>query len=136
MGNDPIQGGGRGTYVALETSSTLGRWDRPPRREAQGDGAAVVLGGRESRGKGGRCPETRTGRSARCALPKPYRGRGGHWRAGCSERRKPGSGRGGWKSAGNGNSLAAYSTSWSASSTKPTAGVSGMRCASGYGSFH
>src|SRR3954470_7060783 len=72
MGNDPIQGGGRGTYVALETSSTMGRWDRPPRREAQGDGAAVVLGGRESRGKGGRCPETRTGRSARCALPKPY----------------------------------------------------------------
>ena len=52
MGNDPIQGGGRGTYVALETSSTLGRWDRPPRREAQGDGAAVVLGGRESQGEG------------------------------------------------------------------------------------
>jgi hypothetical protein len=52
MGNDPIQGGGRGTYVALETSSTLGRWDRPPRREAQGDGAAVVLGGRESRPQG------------------------------------------------------------------------------------
>ena len=23
----------------------------------------------------------------------------GHWRAGCSERRTPGSGRGGWKSA-------------------------------------
>ena len=40
------------------------------------------------------------------------RGRGGHWRAGCSERRMPGSGRGGWKSAGNGNSLAAYSTWW------------------------
>ena len=39
------------------------------------------------------------------------RDRGGHWRAGCSERRTPGSGRGGWKSAGNGNSLAAYSTS-------------------------
>ena len=52
MGNDPIQGGGRGTYVALETSSTMGRWDRPPRREAQGDGAAVVLGGRESRPQG------------------------------------------------------------------------------------
>jgi hypothetical protein len=52
MGNDPIQGGGRGTYVALETSSTMGRWDRPPRREAQGDGAAVVLGGRESRSQG------------------------------------------------------------------------------------
>ena len=52
MGNDPIQGDGRGTCVALETSSTLGRWDRPPRREAQGDGAAVVLGGRESQGEG------------------------------------------------------------------------------------
>ena len=126
MGNDPIQGGGRGTYVALETSSTMGRWDRPPRREAQGDGAAVVLGGRESRprGKGGRCPETRTGRSARCALPKPY------WESsttaasrcpspavvedtgepGAPKWRMPGSGRGGRKSAGNGNSLAAYST--------------------------
>src|SRR4051794_9382958 len=76
MGNDLIQGGGRGTYVVLETSSTLGMWDRPPRREAQGDVAAVVLGGRESRpqGKGGRCPETRTGRSARCALPKTVLG--------------------------------------------------------------
>ena len=52
MGNDPIQGGGRDTYVALETSSTLGMWDRPPRREAQGDGAAVVLRGRESRPQG------------------------------------------------------------------------------------
>jgi hypothetical protein len=52
MGNDLIEGGGRGTYVALETSSTLGMWDRPPRREAQGDGAAVVLGGRESRPQG------------------------------------------------------------------------------------
>jgi len=29
--------------------------------------------------------------------------------------RTPGLGRGGWKSAGNGNSLAAYSTSWPAS---------------------
>jgi hypothetical protein len=40
------------------------------------------------------------------------RGLGRHWRAGCSERRTPGSGRGGWKSAGIGNSLAAYSTWW------------------------
>lgn len=52
MGNDPIQGGERGTYVALDTSSTLGMWDRPPRREAQGDGATVVLRGRESRPHG------------------------------------------------------------------------------------
>jgi hypothetical protein len=52
MGHRPIQGGERGTYVALDTSSTTGMWDRPPRREAQGDGAAVVLRGRESRPHG------------------------------------------------------------------------------------
>jgi retron-type reverse transcriptase len=52
MGNNPIQGGGRGTYVTLETSSIMGIWDRPPRREAQGDGATVVLRGRESRPHG------------------------------------------------------------------------------------
>ncbi len=52
MGRRPIQGGGRGTYVALDTSSTKGMWDRPPRREAQGDGAAIVLRGRESRPHG------------------------------------------------------------------------------------
>src|SRR3954447_21700895 len=53
-------------------------------------------------GKGGRCPETRTGRYARCETPKPswdHPLAEGHWRAGCSERRTPGSGRGGWKSA-------------------------------------
>ncbi len=52
MGRRPIQGGGQGTYVALDTSSTKGMWDRPPRREAQGDGAAIVLRGRESRPHG------------------------------------------------------------------------------------
>ena len=52
MGHHPIQGGERGTYVALDTSSTAGMWDRPMRREAQGDGAAVVLRGRESRPHG------------------------------------------------------------------------------------
>ena len=52
MGHHPIQGGERGTYVALDTSSTTGMWDRPTRREAQGDGAAVVLRGRESRPHG------------------------------------------------------------------------------------
>ncbi len=46
MGHPPIQGGERGTSVALDTSSTTGMWDRPTRREAQGDGAAVVLRGR------------------------------------------------------------------------------------------
>jgi retron-type reverse transcriptase len=52
MGHHPIQGGERGTYVALDTSSTTGMWDRPTRREAQGDGTAVVLRGRESRPHG------------------------------------------------------------------------------------
>jgi hypothetical protein len=52
MGHHPIQGGERGTYVALDTSSITGMWDRPTRREAQGDGAAVVLRGRESRPHG------------------------------------------------------------------------------------
>ena len=47
-------------------------------------------------------------------MKQVHRGLGRHWRAGCSERRTPGSGRGGWKSAGIGNSLAAYSTSSSA----------------------
>ena len=47
--NERTQGDGRGTYVALDTSSIVGMWDHPPRREAQGDGAAVVLRGRESR---------------------------------------------------------------------------------------
>ena len=52
MGDHPIQGSGRGTYVALDTSSTKGMWDRPTCREAQGDGAAIVLRGRESRPHG------------------------------------------------------------------------------------
>ena len=52
IGYRPIQGGERGTSVALDTSSTPGMWDRPTRREAQGDGAAVVLRGRESRPHG------------------------------------------------------------------------------------
>ncbi len=47
--NDSSCGDGRAAYVALDTSSTEGMRDRPPRREAQGDGAAVVLRGRESR---------------------------------------------------------------------------------------
>ena len=52
IGNDPIQGDGHGAYVALDTSHTEGMWDRPPRREAQGDGASVVVRGRESRPHG------------------------------------------------------------------------------------
>ena len=49
MRNDRIQGDGRGTYVALDTSDVQGIWDHPPGREAQGDGAAIVLSARESR---------------------------------------------------------------------------------------
>jgi group II intron reverse transcriptase/maturase len=49
MRNDRIEGNGRGTYVALDTSDDTGIWDHPPRREAQGDGAAIVLRERESR---------------------------------------------------------------------------------------
>jgi hypothetical protein len=52
VSSELTQGDGPGTYVALETSSTVGMWDHPPRREAQGDGAAVVLRGRESRPPG------------------------------------------------------------------------------------
>src|SRR3954462_10574196 len=52
-------------------------------------------------GKGGRCPETRTGRYARCETPKPSWGSSA--RGGTLEswvlRRTPVSGRGGWKSA-------------------------------------
>ena len=43
MRNDLIEGNGRGTYVALDTSDDKGIWDHPTRREAQGDGAAIVL---------------------------------------------------------------------------------------------
>ena len=35
-----MKGNGRGTYIALETSSIQGIWDHPTRREVQGDGAA------------------------------------------------------------------------------------------------
>jgi hypothetical protein len=52
MRNDRIEGNGRGTYGALDTSDDTGIWDHPPRREAQGDGAAIVLGERESRLRG------------------------------------------------------------------------------------
>ena len=52
VGSDPTQGGGHGTYLVLETSSANGMRDRPPCREAQGDGAAVVLRAWESRGHG------------------------------------------------------------------------------------
>jgi hypothetical protein len=47
--HDSSYGGERATYIALDTSSIEGMRDRPPRRAAQGDGAAVVLRARESR---------------------------------------------------------------------------------------
>jgi len=49
VGTDPTQGVERAAYVALDTSSTEGMRDRPPRCEAQGDGAVVVLREWESR---------------------------------------------------------------------------------------
>ena len=60
--------------------------------------------------RGGTRDAERRNRPGDHPRPRQVRGLGGHWRAGCSERRTPGSGRGGWKSAGIGNSLAAYST--------------------------
>ena len=49
MRNDLIEGNGRDTYVALDTSDDTGIWDHPLCCEAQGDGAAIVLRERESR---------------------------------------------------------------------------------------
>jgi group II intron reverse transcriptase/maturase len=49
MRNDRIEGSGRGTYGALDTSDNEGIWDHPTRRETQGDGVAIVLRERESR---------------------------------------------------------------------------------------
>ena len=68
-------------------------------------------------GKGGRCLRQRGGAvgemptaipvvlPAACAAVR-------HWSAGYSERRTSGAGKGGQKRAGNGTSLAAYSTRW------------------------
>jgi len=44
-----MEGNGPGPYVALETSDVEGIGDHPTCCEAQGDGAAIVLGERESR---------------------------------------------------------------------------------------
>jgi hypothetical protein len=52
VGSDLTQGDGRDTYVTLETSSVEGMRDRPTGREAQGDGASVLVRGRESRPHG------------------------------------------------------------------------------------
>src|SRR5215475_15340069 len=71
MWNDHSEGNGRGTDVALDTSDDKGIWDHPPRREAQGDGAAIVLGARESRVRGewrqvSKKPMWRGTRDAKC----------------------------------------------------------------------
>jgi hypothetical protein len=49
VSNELTQGGGTGTYVMLDTSTGVGIGDRPTCCEARGDGASVVLSGRESR---------------------------------------------------------------------------------------
>ena len=61
------------------------------------------------KGKAGRLPTPKVGKGARCADPVPTAvpATGKPW---CSESCTPGLARGGWKSAGNSNSLAAYST--------------------------
>src|SRR3954447_24010273 len=119
MGPHPIQGGERGTYVALDTSSTTGMWDRPTRREAQGDGAAVVLRGGKAvhMGKGGRCPETRMGRYARCETPKPSWGSsacGGTLESRVLRKAHARFGEGRMEKCSRSNSPAAYSTSTTA----------------------
>ena len=43
VGNDPTQGDGRGTYVALERLTHSGNVGSPTGREPQGDGATVVV---------------------------------------------------------------------------------------------
>src|SRR3954464_3656946 len=93
MGNDPIQGGGRGTYVALETSSTMGRWDRPPRgagrRSRRSTRRAGKPGGRAAGvlkpGRGGPRDAICRNRTGNHPRPRQVRGLGRHWRAGCSE---------------------------------------------------
>src|SRR4051794_17266190 len=95
MGNDPIQGGGRGTHVALETSSTMGRWDRPPRGAGRRSRRSTRRAGKPSTGgraagvlkpgRGGPRDALCRNRTGNHPRPRQVRGRGGHWRAGCSE---------------------------------------------------
>jgi hypothetical protein len=71
----------------------MGMWDRPPRREAQGDGAAVVLRARESRvhGEGRQVSRNPTGEVREMRNAATILGIKRHWRAEYSERRKLGS---------------------------------------------
>src|SRR6516165_4646802 len=71
--SEAAQGDERGTYAALERLPT-GKAGSPSGREPQGDGAPVVVRGRESRphGEGGQVtPMPRVGGYARCGAPKP-----------------------------------------------------------------
>ena len=73
--NDLTQGDGQDTYITLDTPSVKGMRDRPTGREAQSDGASILVRGRESRPHGeGRqvLEDPKTGRYARCVAPKPY----------------------------------------------------------------
>src|SRR3954467_4838100 len=87
-------------------------------------------------GKGGRCPETRMGRYARCEAPKPSWGSsacGGTLESWVLRKAHARFGEGRMEKCSRSNSPAAYSTSWSVSSTRPMPGVSGTRCALGPG---
>jgi hypothetical protein len=71
------------------------------------------------KGKAGRLPTPNVGKGARCADPVPI-AVPATGKPRCSESCTPGLARGGWKSAGNSNSLAAYSTAcavWSEGKT-------------------
>ena len=72
MGNEPIQGNERATYIALVRLICV-TTGSPNGREPHGDRAPVVVRSRESRlhGEGGQVSSmTLTRRCARCATPK------------------------------------------------------------------
>ena len=105
MGHHPIQGGERGTYVALDHVQHHGNVGSPdaPRGAGRRSRRSTPRTGKPStwgRAAGVLRPGWRGTRDAkRRNRPGDHPHCGGHWRAGCSERRTPGSGRGGWKSA-------------------------------------
>ena len=103
--NEVVQGVERGIYVALghsirpNTGSPTGR---------EGDGAAVVVRGRESLAKGARRTDAEVAAMARAEAIQPSRSTG---KPDDTERVMSGLGRGCRKSAASGNSPAPYSTS-------------------------
>lgn len=101
IGNDPTQGGGRGTYVVLDTSSAEGigngltgaspKVTEPSSYSA--DGKAVY------RGKGGRCLRSSVSKVGETPKAKPGAGPAAraairHWSAGYAERCTSGAERG------------------------------------------